>query len=445
MTARGAGRSTGRRAAVARAVWARLRHCGRRAALALLIAAGLGASTGAIAGAPALAAGERSGESGGSPGESTSTSTCPSSNTPNQLTLVAGTPQTTTLDTAFASGLQVALTNSDGCPVAGAAGIPVIFSAPASGASGRFSATNSNTATVGADASGTVAAPTFTANGTAGGYTVTASSQYGSVSFSLINTAAGIPTQLSAIPLERRSASVGGRFPEPLQVRVLDAGRNPVAGTTVTFTLGSATAGTCGTSASASASFAGGGAQATATSDASGLATSPAFTATTAAGSFNATASVSSGGGGTESVGKTGAPTVTPVSFSLSSLAGKPTKLTPGVGSTQSTLAGTPFPIRLAVTATDAQKNPVPGALITFSAPLIGASGRFTVHSRGPHHRTRVSHPRTAKVKTDACGIAVAPTFTASDTQGGYIVKATVEHARPAAFALVNVAPGQSS
>jgi protocatechuate 3,4-dioxygenase beta subunit len=417
------------------------------ARLALLLLAGLGAWASAIAGAPALASGEKGG-GGGPPSESTSTASCPSPNPPNQLTLVAGTPQTTTLDTSFASGLQVALTNSDGCAVTGAAGIPVTFSAPAAGASGRFSTNNSNTAIVGADASGSVAAPTLTANGTAGGYTVTASSQYGSVSFSLTNTAAGIPARIVAIPLKRRSANVSRRYPQPLQVEVLDAGGNPVAGTTVTFTLGSGASSTCGTStpSSAGATFTGGGTQATATTGASGLATSPAFTAGTAADSFSATASVSSGGGGGgESAGKAGAvTTVAPVSFSLSNLAGKPTKLTPGIGSTQSTLAGTLFPIRLAVTVTDAQKNPVPGALITFSAPLAGASGRFTVYSGSSHHRARVSHPYTVKVKTDACGIAVAPAFTANDTQGGYIVKATVEHARPAAFALVNVAPGQS-
>ena len=150
------------------------------------------------------------------------------------------------------------------------------------------------------------------------------------------------------------------------------------------------------------------------------------------------------GGSGKESSGPSGSGAATPVSFSLSNLAGKPAKLTPGVGSTQSTPTGTPFTIRLAVSVTDIEKNPVPGALITFSAPLAGASGRFTVHSRGPRHRTRVSHPNTVKVKTNACGIAVAPAFTASNMQGGYIVKATVKHARAAAFALVNVAPGQS-
>jgi hypothetical protein len=442
MSAQGAGRPPERIAAVARTAWARLRHGGRRAALALLFAAGLGACAGAIAGAPALASGERGGEPGGSPSESTSTSNCPSSNPPNQLTLVAGTPQTTTLDTAFANGLQVALTNSDGCAVTGAAGVPVTFSAPAAGASGRFSTSNSNTATVGADGSGTVAAPTLTANGTAGSYTVAASSQYGSVSFSLTNTAAGIPAKLVATPLERRSAGVGGRFPKPLQAKVLDAGGNPVAGATVTFTFEPATAGACGTTSAATASFAGGATQATATTGASGLATSPAFTANTAAGSFTATASLASGGGnGNENTGKGGAPAVTPVSFSLSNLAGNPAKLAPGVGSTQSTPAGTPFPIRLAVTATDAHKNPVSGALITFSAPGAGASGRFTLRSGSPHHRAHVSYAHTVKVKTNTCGIAVAPAFTANDAPGGYVVMASAKPARPAAFALVNEVP----
>jgi hypothetical protein len=406
----------------------------RPVGLALVVACGLGPTIGGTASA-----------SMGSPGEGDSTSSCPSPNPPNQLTLVAGTPQTTTLDAAFASGLQVALTNSDGCAVTGAAGIPVTFSAPAAGASGRFAASNSNIATVGADVSGTVAAPTFTANGMAGGYTVTASSQYGSVSFSLTNTAAGIPARLTSIPLARRTADVGARFPKPLQVRVLDAGGNPVAGATVTFALDPANASTCGTASAAGASFAGGGTQTTASTDASGLATSPAIMANTAAGSFTATASLSgSGGSGSENPGKAASPTIAPVSFSLSNLAGNPTKLALGVGSTQSTSVGSAFPIRLAVTATDAQKNPVPGALITFSAPLAGASGRFTLHSGNPYHHAHVSYARTVAVKTNACGIAVAPPFTANNAQGGYVVKASAKSARPAAFALVNEAPGQS-
>ncbi|MCW3020605.1 MAG: repeat protein [Solirubrobacterales bacterium] len=189
---------------------------------------------------------------------------------------------------------------------------------------------------------------------------------------------------------------------------------------------------------------------AAATTGATGVASSPLLTANSAAGSFTATAAVSgkepTGGSGGEGSGASGSGAATPATFSLSNLAGRPAKLTTGVGSAQSTPAGTPFPIRLAVTATDAQKNVVPGALITFSAPTRGASGRFAAHARDPHHRrARVSHRDRVKVKTNACGIAVAPTFTANDTQGGYIVRATVKRARPAAFALVNVASGQSS
>jgi hypothetical protein len=414
----------------------------RWAGLGLLVAASLGTAVAMLVGGPAFAAGE----TGGSPTEPTGTGTsnCPSSNPPNQMTLVAGTPQTAILQSAFATGLQVALSNSDGCPVtSAAAGIPVTFSAPSSGASGVFSTSGSNTVIVGADASGGVAAPAFTANSTAGSYSLTASSQYGSVSFSLTNTAAGVPARIVAIPLKSRSASVTARYPQPLQVTVLDADGNPVAGATVTFTLASGGASACGTSSSASASFAAGGAQATATTGSNGLASSPLFTANSTAGSLTATASVSGGGGGgNESAGKGGAPTVTPVSFTLSNIAGKPAKLTPGVGSTQSTIAGTPFSIRLAVTVTDAQKNPVPDAPITFSAPAHGASGRFTVHARGSrHHRGRVSHPHTVRFKTGACGIAVAPAFTANVTQGGYIVEASAKPARPVAFALVNEAP----
>ena len=425
----------------------------RRVGLGLILTASLGTAVGMLVGGPAAA----SGETGGSPTETgtsptgTGTSNCPSSNPPNQMTLVAGTPQTAILETAFATGLQVALTNSNGCTVtSAAAGVPVTFSAPSGGAGGVFSTSGSNTVTVGSDASGSVAAPAFTANDTQGSYTLTASSQYGTVSFSLTNTAAGIPARITAIPLKSRSASVTARYPQPLQVEVLDANGNPVAGTTVTFTLGSGGSGACGTTSSASASFTGGGAQATATTSASGVASSPLFTANSTAGSFTATAAVSgkepSGGSGKENPAASGSDAATPVSFALSNLAGKPTKLATGVGSTQSTTVGTPFPIRLAVTVTDAEKNPVPGAQITFSAPTRGASGRFTTHSHGSHHhRSHVSHPYTVKVKANACGIAVAPAFTANHLPGGYIVKASVTHSRPAAFALVNEAPGQSS
>ena len=234
-------------------------------------------------------------------------------------------------------------------------------------------------------------------------------------------------------------------------MKVLDANGNTVAGATVTFTLGSGTAGSsaCGASATAGASFVGGGAQATATTDASGVATSPPLMANAAAGRFTATATVSDAGGaaspaGGSGSGAGGSSAAIETSFALANLAGAPARIAAGVGATESTEAGARFPIGLAVTVTDAEKNPVPGALVTFAAPASGPSGRFTIRSAGRgQDRPRVSHPRAVKVETDACGIAVAPPLTATREQGGYIVKATAGRARPAAFALVNEAPGR--
>jgi hypothetical protein len=242
---------------------------------------------------------------------------------------MAGTPQTATLGSAFATNLQVTLTNSNGCPVTTAAGTPVTFSAPSDGASGSFSASGSSTVTVGADASGTVAAPTFTANDTAGSYTVTARSSYGSVSFSLTNA-------------------------------------------------GASDSSACG--------------------------------------------AISSG--------------VPSIGAAPATLAGRPTKLTAGVGDRQSTPAGRRFPIRFAVTVTDVEKNPVAGVLVRFEAPAHGPSGTFTA-SRKSSARSPTLRPRQVQVRTDACGIALAPAFTADHRAGGYIVVASVEHLK-AAFALVN-------
>jgi hypothetical protein len=363
------------------------------------------------------------------------TSACPSSNPPDTLTLASGTPQTAQLNSAFAAPLVVVLANSNGCPVTtGASGEAVAFSAPTSGASGLFSTTAAAMATVGTDATGSASAPSFTANDTAGSYTVTASSQYGSVSFSLTNTAAGVPASIVELSPASESAAVATSYAQPLQVKVVDANGNPVADASVAFTLSSADQTMCGTTSTASATFAGSGAQATATTNAGGVATSPAFSANSGSGSFTATAAISSGGGGA-SGGGGGAPShASPVNFQLDNLAGAPASLSPGVAATESAVAGTRLAIPLAVSVTDAEHNPVAGAPVTFTAPARGASGRFAVHTG----HNRWAHRRQATAKTDACGVAVAPSFRANDHVGGYIVKATVDAAKPAAFALVN-------
>ena len=198
--------------------------------LATLAAAGvLGAAASTLAGGAAAATGEA--------GDGSS-SNCPATTSPNAITLVGGTPQTAILNSAYASALQVALTNTDGCAVtSGAAGVAVTFTAPSAGASGVFSASGANAVTVGADSGGMVAAPTFTANGIAGSYTVTASSQYGSVSFALTNTAAGVPARIVAVSPPKQTATVTHGYRGALAVQVLDGDANPVAGASVTFAL----------------------------------------------------------------------------------------------------------------------------------------------------------------------------------------------------------------
>ena len=232
------------------------------------------------------------------------------------------------------------------------------------------------------------------------------------------------------------------------QVKVLDGDGNPVAGASVTFTLTASTGSSaCGTSSSSSAgsaaaaSFAGGGAQASATSNASGIATSPALTANGDAGTFAASAALGelrrqrTARRHIHQQHRTGH--IHPHKPRGQAREAHPRRRLHAIHS-----VGTAFPIRLAVTVTDAQKNPVPGALVTFSAPPPARADASRSAPASPATIAPASpHAHTVKVKTSACGIAVAPAFTASRQPGGYIVKASAKPARPAAFALVNEAP----
>jgi hypothetical protein len=125
------------------------------------------------------------------------------------------------------------------------------------------------------------------------------------------------------------------------------------------------------------------------------------------------------------------------VSFPLRNLAGAARTVTAGAAASESAAAGARFPIRLAVTVTDADANPVSGALVTFSAPGRGPSGTFT--------RSPLSRSRIVRIRTNASGVAVAPAYTANRKPGGYVVRALVKHAAAAAFALVNLPPGQQT
>jgi CSLREA domain-containing protein len=100
------------------------------------------------------------------------------------ISTTAGSGQSAQINSAFATALKATVTES-GNPVSG---IPVTFTAPASGPSGTFA----SSATVNTDASGVATAPVFTANGISNNqtpYNVTASlaGGVGSTNFSLTN------------------------------------------------------------------------------------------------------------------------------------------------------------------------------------------------------------------------------------------------------------------
>jgi len=79
-----------------------------------------------------------------------------------------GTPQTTSINTAFNAPLQVMVHDLAGKPVEG---VTVAFAAPASGAGGTF---KGGAVTAVSDATGIATSAIFSANGTQGSYTVTA-------------------------------------------------------------------------------------------------------------------------------------------------------------------------------------------------------------------------------------------------------------------------------
>jgi protocatechuate 3,4-dioxygenase beta subunit len=316
------------------------------------------------------------------------------------------TAQSATVNSHYGKPLQVQVLDADGRPVQGASVTFSLATGP-TGASASFLGGGPQ-ATETTKANGQATSPPFVANATPGRFTATASTggSAAAATFTLVNHAATIT--ITSASEQIRTASVGTRFRQPLRARVRDAARRPVEGASVTFTLPAAASG-------AGASFLGGDSQATRLTDAKGRVTSPPLIANKTAGHFTATAAVT---GSARSV-----------SYPLRNLAGAPDAINAGAASGQSAPVGARFPIRLAVTVTDADDNPVAGALVTFAAPAHGPSGRFT---RGG---------RSVKARTNGNGVAIAPVFIANGTRGGYIVTAVTGGQR-AVFALVNRARG---
>ena len=310
----------------------------------------------------------------------------------------AGTPQSIAINTAFVTALQATVKNSGGTAVSGAT---VTFTAPASGASGKFGA--SLTATAVTNTSGIATAPALTAGTQAGSYTVaaTVSGVATPANFSLTNNpgpAASIVTTTGT----PQSTATSTAFATALQATVKDSGGNLLNGVTVTFTAPATTA---------TAAFSG-SATATAVTNVSGVATAPTLTANGQAGAYTVTGKVTG--------------VANPANFSLTNTVGSAASIVTTAGTSQSATISTAFATALQATVKDSGSNPVGGAAVTFTAPASGASGTF-------------GGSATANVVTNASGVATAPAFTANSQAGGYTIAATVSGAAtPANFSLTN-------
>ena len=265
-------------------------------------------------------------------------------------------------------------------------GVGVTFTAPASGASGNFS--GSQTALTVTNALGQATAPTFTLNATAGVYNVTANTTVSPLAtpanFNLVNLPSS-PTQISVSQGSGQSTTVLTNFTTTLRALVRDASNNPVPNVSVTFSL---------PSSGASGTFAGGLTTLTVQSDASGFAIATTLTANAIAGSFSATATF------------TGGPTAT---FALTNTPGAAASIAVQAGNNQTATITLNYATNLAVVVRDANGNNVPNTTVTFTAPSTGASGTFGASL-------------TTTATTNASGIATAGVFRANATAGSYVI-----------------------
>ena len=155
---------------------------------------------------------------------------------------------------------------------------------------------------------------------------------------------AGPPASMVAVSLTTQAAPAGANVGDPPSVIVRDAAGIPVSGQAVTFTV-----------------TAGGGSVvgSPATTDANGIATLSSWRLGPVSGLNTVTASASN------------LPTVT---FNATGTAGTAATVVAHTGNNQVALQGTPVPLAPTVRVTDANGNPVAGAVVTFSVLSGGGS-----------------------------------------------------------------------
>ncbi|MBI5472165.1 MAG: Ig-like domain-containing protein [Ignavibacteriae bacterium] len=316
-------------------------------------------------------------------------------NPPASISVIAGSPQSTVVNTTFSTRFKVQVRDAQGNPVPG---VTVTWTPPASGAGGTFEGGINTAAT---DSNGIATATTFRGNTIAGSYIVSASvAGVSTPAIFLLTNVPDHPAVVTATGGTPQSTIVNTPFPIPLRATVKDAFANPVAGVLVTWR-GQGIIG-----------------DPVAVTDSAGVAS---------------IVCRANGVAGTYIVNATVIGVAAPASFVLANLPGPPAFIIAAGGTPQSTQVTTAFAINFQVRVADAFGNPVPGVAVTWVAPVTGPSGTFS------------GGGTTATSTTNASGIAVAPVFTANCIAGSYVVNATAAGvATPAVFHLTNL-PGPSS
>ncbi|HWE83524.1 MAG TPA: Ig-like domain repeat protein, partial [Terracidiphilus sp.] len=272
---------------------------------------------------------------------------------PASVALTTGNNQSVKILTAFTTPLEVTVLDAGSVAINGQS---VTFTAPSTGATAFFS--NSTTTITGStNASGQIS-EAITSGNKVGAYSVTVQAGTISNSFNLTNLH-GPPFIMTVIGGNNQSTFDTAAFGSPLVVNVTDAGSNPLAGATVTFTP---------PTSGATAAFAGG--VNTATTDITGTATSAALTANNQVGGY--TVSATSGTAST--------------SFQLTNTVGPVMQLIVTAPSS----AFTGLPIQFTVNALDAGNNLVStdndtlhftssdgAATLPADTALVGGAGTF--------------------------------------------------------------------
>jgi adhesin/invasin len=182
------------------------------------------------------------------------------------------------------------------------------------------------------------------------------------------------PRRLEKVSGDSQSVVVAAALAQPMVVRLLAENGSALAGTTVTWALGSATSGAL--------------AGVSSTTDGDGRA-SMSFTAGTIAGTATITATVEA---------------LAPITFSQKIVAGPAASLAKAIGDGVAALAGAG--VQLAVRVVDANGNPVSGVTVAYATGTAGGT------------------LSAATVQSDASGLARV-TLTLGATPGEYTVTAT--------------------